>query len=91
MKNRNFFSNEQERINDSYFNANGFADDNFYGDRPNQQNFYGDSYAEGDGMSTPAVLSALKSSTLFFDRFVILNMWPHFLPFLLFIITFAFF
>ncbi len=53
MKN-NFFNREQERVNNSFFNADGFADDNFYGDN----NFYGgDQYADGagDGMTTPSV------------------------------------
>lgn len=56
---RNYFENEQARINDSYFNADGFADENFYGDSYVGENasFYGDSFPADGASIAPAAVS----------------------------------
>lgn len=54
MNRKNYFQQEQARANDLFFSADGFANDNFYGQGYsgngfNNDNFYGQGYSSAEG------------------------------------------
>lgn len=70
MKKKSYFAKEQDRVNNTFFSADGFSDDNFYGSEYSSadgfaDNFYGNDYSNADAAPAPAMRVAKSNPYTF--------------------------